>query len=173
MRPSFLALMVAACAGTAPAPPPIENRATGGPGPGAIPDGWYACQLEVDSWVYAFHACEVRAEGDHHVLEKVEGQMRFTGVIEPEGGGFKFAGERWCTYATDCRYPAIGSFVPADAGGWEGRFPPTEVGETTVGPIRIYLLPEATLRGFGGTRYGGGHGDGGWTYGEFPMEVPR
>jgi hypothetical protein len=166
MRSSACLVLVAAMAAcgapsTATTSAVLSNEAPYAAGP--LYPGDYACQIQDGGYDYPPFRCVVRSDGGRTLLEKVEGSVRFRGVIAPiTADRFRFDGEVYCPWG-DCTEPVHAEFSPQGA-AYVAMFQPADRRRD---PMRITvqrIIYGGT--GYGGYAYGGfGYGYGGFGYG--------
>lgn len=159
-----VAAFAPACGGKQPSsasPHPIGNQADpmaqSGFGPGD-----YVCTINEGGYDYPPFKCVVANAGGHMTLEKVEGSVRFRGVVAPTDGGFHFDGEVYCPWG-DCTEPVHAQFEV------NGTAYIAQFASKQSGPMTVTL--QSTQYGYGGNGYGGygygGYGYGGYGYGGY------
>jgi hypothetical protein len=164
MRSAPWLVLAAATAAACPAATPyhvtpVGNTAVSGAAP--LADGDYACQIRDGGYDYPPFRCVVRADGARTVLEKVEGSVRFRGVIAPTSAtSFRFDGELYCPWG-DCTEPVRAEFRRAGA-GYAAVVQPADARRD---PMYITLTTPVQAA-YGGYGYGG-HGYGGYGYGGY------
>jgi hypothetical protein len=180
MRRSGTALvMVALLAACGPsqqssiAPRPIGNQADPLAATGSPPIGEYLCSIQEGGYEYPPFRCIVGFEGGRGVLEKVEGSVRFRGVIASTAAGFRFDGEVYCPWG-DCTEPVSAEFRSSGGGLYIANF-----ATRRNGPAMTVVLEPSRYAGYGGDYYGGygyggyggdyygGYGYGGYGYGGY------
>jgi hypothetical protein len=134
------------------APVPVANHLE----PGA-PDltGQYWCSIDETGYDYPKYPCMIRRVGGQVLLAKLSGSQRFTGVVTPDGEGFKFTGKLYCPWG-DCNQALHGAFVRVDHGELKGTFADDAM------IVRLVRTPANAFgeAGYGGEGYGGdGYGD--------------
>ena len=145
---------------------PVGNTTASGAAP--LADGDYACRIRDGGYDYPPFRCIVRAEGARTVLEKVEGSVRFRGVIAPTSStSFRFDGELYCPWG-DCTEPVRAEFRRAGP-GYAAMVQPADARRD---PMWITLTTPMQAAygggGYGGYGYGyGGYGYGGYGYGGY------
>jgi hypothetical protein len=157
------AVALAACSKPPPGPPAIGNTGGTGAREGRVEPGAYRCRIEEGGFEYPAFRCVIRRDADRVTLEKVEGSVRFRGVVAASTRGFRFDGELYCPWG-DCTEPVTAEF--RDHGGiYTARFNARRAGP----PMLVTLEPSADDEVYGGDAYGGaaygGYGYGGAMYG--------
>lgn len=152
---------VAACGSHAPTTAPLRNVGSGAAT--EPPIGAYACKITESGFEYPPFRCVVRLDDGQLTLEKVEGSVRFRGVIAATAGGFTFDGEVYCPWG-DCTESMRATFR-AEGDRYLGSFTSRQAGP----PMDVVLTP--AQEGYGGDGYGGdeygGFGYGGYGYGGY------
>lgn len=155
-------LVVAAVAACAPQGPPtmvtpVSNQAIAQGGSDGPMIGDYNCRIQESGYEYPAFRCIIRPDGGRTVLEKIEGTVRFRGVIASTAGGFGFAGEVYCPWG-DCTEPVRAQFRAAGGGIFIASFNARRAGPA----MTVTLEP---LDGQDGGYSYGGYGYGGSLYG--------
>ena len=140
---------------TSLAPRPIGNQSDPMEATGSPPIGDYTCSIQEGDYAYPPFRCIVGFEGGRAVLEKVEGSVRFRGVIASTPAGFRFDGEVYCPWG-DCTEPVSAEFRSSGGGLYVGSFATRRAGP----PMTVTLEP-SRYAGYGGYDYGG-YGYGGY-----------
>lgn len=145
----FGLLVLFACAHETPVP--VANHIDPAP---TDPSGAYWCSIDESGFAYTRMPCMIKKLDGHFVLAKLGGSQRFTGVITPDGEGFKFVGKLYCPWG-NCTQALHGSFRPIAHNELEGKF--------TDDPMTVRLA-KAPAGAFGGDSYGGdGYGGDPWS----------
>jgi hypothetical protein len=168
MRRHGLVLVVAGLAGCGPAQPsPMAPRAIGNVSDpmaqsGLPAKGDYSCSIEEGGYAYPPFRCVVAYTGGRATLEKIEGSVRFRGVIAPSDAGFRFDGEVYCPWG-DCTEPVSAEFA-VNGTLYFARFNARRAGPA----MNVTLEPAGSAygNGYGGYDYGG-YGYGGYGYGGY------
>jgi hypothetical protein len=157
-RGLWLGVVAAACAPAEPvAVAPLSNEAMAMGDAGPLAHGDYACRIQDGGYDYPPFRCVVHGDGGRTVLEKVEGSVRFRGVVGPSRDGFRFDGELYCPWG-DCTEPVHAEFRPA-GDTYVATFQPAAARRDrmviTLGPARARGGDGHGGYGYGGDGYGG------------------
>ena len=120
---------------------------------GAPEDGNYLCRIQEEGYEYPAFRCVVRTNGGRTVLEKVDGTVRFRGVVAATAGGFAFTGEVFCPFG-DCTEPVRAEFRGSSDGMWVAAFNARRAGPAMTVTLEP-LLGDGGGSGYGGDQYGG------------------
>src|SRR5689334_6984958 len=72
--------------------------------------GDYVCTINESGYEYPPFRCVIANANGRMTLEKVEGSVRFRGVVAPGPEGFQFDGEVYCPFG-DCTEPVHAVFA--------------------------------------------------------------
>jgi len=161
------AFLLGSCGGSSPrTAQPIGNQAMVNE-PTGLAIGAYTCRIQESGYDYPPFRCVVTLDGGRYTLEKVEGSVRFRGVVAETPAGFRFEGEVFCPWG-DCTEPVSGEFQQ------NGTTYVANFAARRSGPAMTVILEPAS--GYGGDSYGGygyggddygGYGYGGYGYGGY------